>query len=134
MHPDERTMAVYKTEMLAVIDKAGQLKLVDGDVELWFGVKLVKTGGHTAGHQGAEFTSGGKTVVHYADVLPFSHHFKVPYVASVDLYPRDTMKVKRELTRRVLEGGFVIAFDHDTKIAIGTAREEGHKIVIEPVN
>jgi len=133
MNPDERTAAVYKVDMLKVIEDAGQLDLVDGNVELLPGVRLVKTGGHTAGHQGMEFTSGGKTVVYYADVIPFSQHFKVPYVASVDLYPRDTMKVKRELTRRVLDGGFAIAFDHDTEIPIGRAREEGLKTVIEPV-
>jgi glyoxylase-like metal-dependent hydrolase (beta-lactamase superfamily II) len=133
MNPDERTAAVYKVDMLKVLEDAGQLELVDGDVELLPGVKLVKTGGHTGGHQGMEFTSGGQTVVYYADIIPFSHHFKVPYVASVDLYPRDTMKVKRELTRRVLEGGFAIAFDHDVEIPIGVAREEGLKTVIEPV-
>jgi len=134
MNPDERTTAVYKVEMLKVIEKAGQLKPVDGDVELIPGVKLIKTGGHTAGHQGMEFTSGGKTLVYYADIIPFSHHFKVPYVASVDLYPRETMKVKRKLTRRALDEGLAIAFDHDTEIPIGIAREEGLRTVIEPVS
>jgi glyoxylase-like metal-dependent hydrolase (beta-lactamase superfamily II) len=134
MNPDERTVTVYKTDMLKVIDEAGQLDIINGDIELVPGVKLVKTGGHTGGHQGMEFTSGGKTVVYYADIIPFSHHFKVPYVASVDLYPRDTMKTKRELTRRALEDGLVIAFDHDVEIAIGKVREEGLKTVIEPVN
>lgn len=133
MNPDERTAPVYKVEMLSAIPAAGQLDLVDGEVELLPGVKLVKTGGHTAGHQGMEFSSGGKTVVYYADVIPFSHHFKVPYVASVDLYPRDTMKVKRMLTARALAGEIAIAFDHDVDIPIGVAREEGPKIVIEPV-
>jgi hypothetical protein len=80
-----------------------------------------------------EFTSGGQTVIYYADIIPFTHHFKVPYVASVDLYPRDTMKVKRRLTKRALEDGLVIAFDHDTEIPIGRAREEGLKTVIEAV-
>ena len=132
MNPDERTSAVYKVDMLQVLEQAGQLDLVDGDFELLPGVKLVKTGGHTAGHQGVEFSSGGKTVVYYADIIPFSHHFKVPYVASVDLYPRETMKVKRELTRRALAGNFAIAFDHDIEIPIGIAREDGLKTVIEP--
>lgn len=133
INPDERSVSVYKVEMLKVLEDAGQIDLLDGDAELLPGVKLVKTGGHTAGHQGMEFTSGGKTVVYYADIIPFSHHLKVPYVASVDLYPRDTMKVKRTLVRRVLENGFAIAFDHDVKIPIGTVREEGLKTVIEPV-
>jgi glyoxylase-like metal-dependent hydrolase (beta-lactamase superfamily II) len=133
MNPDERTESVYKVEMLKVLEEAGQLDLVDGDIDLMPGVKLLKTGGHTAGHQGMEFSSGSQTIVYYADIIPFSHHIKVPYVASVDLFPRETMKVKRSLTKRALEGNFAIAFDHDVNIPIGRVREEGLKIVIEAV-
>ncbi len=133
MNPDERTAPVYKTDMLRILEKAEQLTLVDGDEEILPGVRLVRTGGHSIGHQGMEFSSGGTTVVYYADIIPFSHHIKVPYVASVDLYPRDTMKVKRSLVKRALAGEIAIAFDHDTKIAIGTVREEGGKTVVRPV-
>jgi glyoxylase-like metal-dependent hydrolase (beta-lactamase superfamily II) len=133
MHPDERTAPVYVSERLRVLEDAGQLDLIDGDVELLPGVRLVKTGGHTPGHQGMEFSSGGKTVVYYADIIPFTHHLKVPYVASVDLLPRDTMRVKRGLVKRALAGEIAIAFDHDVEIPIGTAREEGLRIVITPV-
>ena len=133
MHPDERTASVYKVEMLKVLEDAGQLDLIDGDVELLPGVRLVKTGGHTAGHQGMEFSSGGKTVVYYADIIPFTHHLKVPYVASVDLFPRDTMKVKRQLVTRALAGEIIIAFDHDVDIPIGTVHEEEMRVVVKPV-
>jgi len=133
MHPDERTASVYKVEMLKVLENAGQLVLIDGDVELLPGVRLVKTGGHTAGHQGMEFSSGGKTVVYYADIIPFTHHLKVPYVASVDLFPRDTMKVKRQLVTRALAGEIIIAFDHDVDIPIGTVHEEEMRVVVKPV-
>jgi len=133
MHPDERTSAVYIAERLKVIEEKGQLLLVDGDVELLPGVKLVKTGGHTPGHQGMEFSSGGKTVVYYADIIPSSHHFKVPYVASVDLFPLDTMKVKRSLVKRALAGEIIIAFDHDIEIPIGAAIEDEFRTIIIPV-
>ena len=133
MNPNERTGAVYISERLTVLEEAGRLDLVDGDVEISPGVRLVKTGGHTAGHQGIEFSSGGETIVYYADIIPFTHHFKVPYVASVDLYPLETMRVKRSLRKRALAGEIAIAFDHDTDIPIGTAREDGIKTVIEPV-
>ena len=133
INPDERTVAVYAMERLEVIEKSGRLDLVDGDVELLPGVKLIKTGGHTRGHMGVEFTSGGKTVVCYADIIPSSHHFKVPYVASVDLFPLDTMKAKRSLVKRALAAEIYIAFDHDVEISIGKAVEEGIKTVIRPV-
>ncbi len=133
MHPDERTTAVYIAERLKVIEEAGQLELVDGDHQLLPGVKLVKTGGHTPGHQGVEFSSGGRTVVYYADIIPSVHHFKVPYVASVDLFPLDTMRVKRSLVKRALAGEIAVAFDHDIEIPIGAAVEEDFRTIIKPV-
>lgn len=133
MNPNERTTAVYIPQRLSPIEEAGQLQLVDGDVELLPGVKLVKTGGHTAGHMGVEFSSGGETIVYYADIIPSSHHFKVPYVAAVDLYPLETMKVKRSLNKRAKAGEIKIAFDHDTEIYIGGAEEVGVKTVIRSV-
>jgi glyoxylase-like metal-dependent hydrolase (beta-lactamase superfamily II) len=133
MYPDERTAAVYASDRLKVIEDAGRLQLVEGDVELLPGVKLIKTGGHTPGHQGMEFSSGGKTVVYYADIIPSSHHFKVPYVASTDLFPLDTMKVKRSLVKRALAGEIIIAFDHDIEIPIGIAVEDDFRTIIKPV-
>ncbi|MCP4568081.1 MAG: MBL fold metallo-hydrolase [FCB group bacterium] len=133
MHPNERTEAVYIADRLRPLKIAGQLRLVDGGADILPGVRLVKTGGHTAGHMGMEFTSDGKTVVYYADIVPFSHHIKVPYVAAVDMFPLNTMKVKRLLLRRALADEFVIAFDHDTEIPLGTVHEDGLKTVVKPV-
>ena len=133
MHPNERTAAVYIPERLSVLEKAGQLMLVNGDAEILPGVRAVKTGGHTAGHQALEVTSGDQTVVYYADIVPSSYHVKVPYVASVDLFPLDTMAVKRELVKRLLESGGAIAFDHDTEIKIGRLSKNEYKIVVEKI-
>jgi len=133
MNPNERTAAVYIPERLSVLEKSGQLMLVDGDDEILPGVRVVKTGGHTAGHQALEVTSGNQTVVYYADIVPSSYHVKVPYVASVDLFPLDTMAVKRELVNRLLDSGGAIAFDHDTEIKIGRLSKEEHKITVEKI-
>lgn len=133
MHPNERTRAVYIPERLAVLEEAQQLLLVDGEAEIMPGIRMVKTGGHTAGHQALEASSENKTVVYYADIVPSSYHVKVPYVASVDLFPLDTMAVKRELVGRLLETGGMIAFDHDTDIRIGRLAKDEYKITVEKI-
>ncbi len=132
-HPNERTAAVYVPDRLKALEESGQLELIEGDSEYIPGVKLIRTGGHTPGHMGMEFSSGGKTVVYYADIIPSVHHFKVPYVASVDLYPLETMKVKRSLVKRALAGEILIAFDHDIDVPIGWAREDGVRTIVESV-
>ncbi len=131
--PNERTRAVYIPERLQVLEDSGQIEFVEGTSEILSGVIVVQTGGHTQGHMGIEFSSGGETIVYYADIIPSVHHFKVPYVASVDLVPLDTMKVKRSLSRRALAGEIAIAFDHEIDIPIGRAIEEGVKTVIKPL-
>lgn len=133
LHPDERTAPIYFPDRLLPLQESGQLELIDGNKEILPGVKLVKTGGHTPGHMGIEFTSGGETIVYYGDIIPSAHHFKIPYVASVDLFPLDTMKIKRSLTERALAGEIYIAFDHDIEMPIGKVGEEGIKTVVTPV-
>jgi len=132
-NPNERTSAVYIPDRLRVLEKAGQLELVDGDVEVMPGIKLTRTGGHTAGHQAIEATSEGFTVVYYADIVPSSHHIRIPYVASVDLFPLETMEVKRKLVERLLAGNMAIGFDHDVDIKIGRVVDENGKVLVRKV-
>ncbi|MCP4705976.1 MAG: MBL fold metallo-hydrolase [candidate division Zixibacteria bacterium] len=132
-NPDERTAAVYIPERLKVIESAGLLELIDGDKELLPGIKAVKTGGHTRGHQAFEAISDDTVAVYYADIIPSEHHIRVPFVPSTDLFPLDTMKVKRELLKRLVAEKMVIAFDHDIEIGLGRVRQEGHKIIVDKV-
>ncbi len=132
-NPNERTSAVYIPDRLRVLEKAGQLELVDGDAEVMAGIKLTRTGGHTEGHQAIEATSDGFTAVYYADIVPSSHHIRIPYVASVDLFPLETMEVKRKLVERLLAGNMAIGFDHDVDIKIGRVVDENGKVLVRKV-
>ena len=49
--PNRRTKGSYRSDDFLPLQEAGQLELVDGDTELVPGVRLVRTGGHTRGHQ-----------------------------------------------------------------------------------
>ncbi len=133
INPNERTAAVYMPERLRALKKADQLELIDGDKEVMPGIKIVHTGGHTPGHQAIEITSRDITVVYYADIIPSSHHVKVPYVAAVDLDPLKTMDVKRAVIGRLLENNGMIAFDHDINIKIGHLSRDNDKILVNKV-
>ncbi len=133
MHPNERTSAVYIPERLAALDESGRLELIDGDVEILPGIKAIRTGGHTPGHQAIEAYSEDSGAVYYADIVPSSFHVRVPYVASVDLFPLDTMTVKRDLVKRLLADNLAIAFDHDTEIKIGRLAEQDGKVVVNKI-
>lgn len=132
--PDERTGAVYLPDDLATLEKAKLIELFDGEAQIIPGVTLDLTGGHTPGHQGCILTDGGATLVYYADIFPTRHHVRTAYVAGVDLFPRETMKVKRELVPKFASEGTLIAFDHDVLVKVGRLEEKDGKLVAVPVN
>ena len=133
MNPNERTGAVYIPERLEVLATAQLVDLVALDSELFPGIKLVHTGGHTPGHYGIEMESGGQKVFYYADLFCSSAHMKVPFVPATDLYPTETMEIKRRVLPMILEEGIVMAFDHDIYTPLARIRQDGRKLVTEPI-
>lgn len=113
MNPNERTAATYLVDKLRIFEESGKLELVDGDTEIFKGVSVTVTGGHTPGSQAVMVDGGGERVIYPADIMPTSAHIRVPYVAAVDLDPLTTMEKKRWLNEKMLKEDWIIAFDHD---------------------
>jgi len=132
MNPNERTAATYLVDKLRVIDESGKLELVDGDTELFEGVSVMVTGGHTPGSQAIIIDGGGERVIYPADIMPTSGHIKIPYVAAVDLDPTTTMEKKRWLQEKMLKEDWIIAFDHDINLKFAKFKE-GEKRRVEAV-
>ena len=132
--PDERTDAVYLPDDLAALEEAKLVELIEGEAQLLPGLTLRLTGGHTPGHQGCIISDGGSTLVYYADIFPSRFHIRTAYVAGVDLFPRETMKVKRELVPKVASEGTLIAFDHDLQVKVGRLEEKDGRLVAVPVS
>ena len=134
MHPDERTSATYFTSNLKIIEQKELLELVDGDDEVATGVRLVKTGGHTPGHQAVLIEDEDNKVIWPGDIIPSTYHLRLPYVAAVDLFPRETMEQKRRFLQMCTQDGWLMAFDHDLKVKIGKLEKAGEEIKIRDIN
>ncbi|MGB3093017.1 MAG: MBL fold metallo-hydrolase [Candidatus Zixiibacteriota bacterium] len=124
MHPDERTSATYFTSNLRILEEEKLLELIDGEDEAATGIKLINTGGHTPGHQAVLIEDGESKILWAGDIIPSTHHLRIPYVASVDLFPRETMEQKKRFLRMCSEDGWILAFDHDLKVKIGKIEEK----------
>ncbi len=131
-NPNERTAAVYIPERLHPLKAAGQVEFIERETELFPGIRAVHTGGHTEGHFALEMESDGEKVFYYADIFPMTPYLRVPYVCATDLFPKETMEVKRQALQRIVDRKVVLAFDHDTKIPLGTVRKVEKKLVVEP--
>lgn len=128
MVPDERTMATYFPENFLILKNFQLLELVDGEKEIEPGVKVIPTGGHTRAHQAVLIESQNETILCPGDIIPTQNHVKIPYVASVDLYPLETMEVKKEFLERCLNDGWSVAFDHDTELKLAKLKKADDKI------
>jgi glyoxylase-like metal-dependent hydrolase (beta-lactamase superfamily II) len=134
MHPDERTSATYFTSNLRILEDEKLLELIDGQDEVAKGIKLIPTGGHTPGHQAVLIEDGDNKILWAGDIIPSTHHVRIPYVASVDLFPRETMEQKRKFLQMCLNDGWNLAFDHDLKVKIGKLEKAGEEIKIRDMS
>jgi glyoxylase-like metal-dependent hydrolase (beta-lactamase superfamily II) len=133
-HPHERNRASYLPENLQPLETAGVLDFIDGDGDVLPGISVWRTGGHTMHHQVVKITSGGRTAVFTADLMPTAAHVDPQWVMGYDLYPMDTFLYKKAFVREAIDGEYVIFFEHDPAIAAGIIRERGGKRVVEPVS
>jgi glyoxylase-like metal-dependent hydrolase (beta-lactamase superfamily II) len=133
MHPDERTSATYFTSNLKILEEENLLELIYGEDEVATGIRLIDTGGHTPGHQAVLIQNGDDKILCPGDIIPSTHHLRIPYVASVDLFPRQTMELKRNFLKMCTSDGWLLAFDHDLKVKIGKLEKAGEEIKIRDI-
>ena len=129
-HPHERNQASYLTENFAALDEEKRLDLVEGEFELEPGFKVLKSGGHTRGHQCALIESEGRAALFLGDLIPTRSHVPLPWVMAYDLYPVDSLEAKRRLLALAEERGWTLIFQHDARQTMGTlARIDGRTMV-----
>jgi glyoxylase-like metal-dependent hydrolase (beta-lactamase superfamily II) len=132
-HTHERNRASYLAENFVPLDEAGLVEFIEEDGELVAGIRATRTGGHTAHHQIIRLTSGGRTAVFAADLIPTTAHVDLPWIMGYDLYPMETLAYKRRFLREAIDGEYVIFFEHDPRMSAGIIRQQGNRMVVEPV-
>jgi glyoxylase-like metal-dependent hydrolase (beta-lactamase superfamily II) len=73
---------------------------LDGEFEIFEGIELIVSDGHTIGQQLVKVSDGDKTLVYCGDLIPTSSHIPIPYVMAYDLQPLITMEEKKETTKK----------------------------------
>ena len=129
--PHERNQASYLPENFEPLDKVGLLELVDGEFELEPGLKVLRSGGHTRGHQCVLIESEGQAALFLGDLVPTRTHVPLPWIMAYDLFPAATLEAKRSLLERALERKWMLLFQHDPQQRAGTlARTDDGRTVL----
>jgi glyoxylase-like metal-dependent hydrolase (beta-lactamase superfamily II) len=116
---NERIQASYLPHNFEPVMEAGRLELVEGDVEVVPGIRLLRTPGHTPHHQSVLVQSAGETACFLADVIPTSAHLPLPWIMGYDVEPLVTLETKRALLDRALAGDWLLVFEHDPVLPWG---------------
>ena len=131
-HPHAQNVARYRPDNYLPLADAGVLQLVDDDATIMPGVKVRRTGGHSMHHQMTVIESGGETAVFPADLIPTTVHLRDEWIPALDLYPMDSLTMKRTLTQEAVAKDILMFFEHDPAIAAGYIREENGEYIVEP--
>lgn len=132
-HPHERNRASYLADDFVPLKTAGVVDFYEDDGVVKPGVRVERTGGHTGQHQIVYIESGGKTAVFTADLIPTTAHIQDPWIMGYDLFPMQTLAVKKRVIREAIDRGHLIFFEHDPLIAAGYIREKDGRRHVEQV-
>src|SRR3989344_7307622 len=73
LQPTEKDRASFLKENILPL-QAGKLKLLQGETELFPGIHILLSHGHTQAHQVVKVTDGKKTVIFCGDLIPTASH------------------------------------------------------------
>jgi glyoxylase-like metal-dependent hydrolase (beta-lactamase superfamily II) len=152
LDPNSRIVASYDQPEIRLVREWGVPDAVDGgavddEVELLPGVSVIRTGGHSKGHQaivvrgttrgaGARAGTAGtdhRTLAFFGDLgmRPWSANPR--WVTSFDDFPLDSVDVKGELFARAAAEDWLVALSHEPLTPIGRFVPDRDRYRFDPV-
>ena len=120
-------------ENLLPLTSLEQFEMLDGDSELFPGLNVIVTDGHTKGHQMVMFNHGGERVVFLGDLVPTHYHLNSEVISAFDRSPQDTFEQKREVLADAKRQGWLLVFSHGHKTKAGYLERRGDINYLRPV-
>lgn len=135
IRPNERTRATYLAENFQPLVESGQMRLLDGDMEIVPGVRCVVTPGHTPGLQVVVFEGGGQSAVFVTDLAAYAVHFeRLGWMTSYDVEPLITLETKRVWQNWALETNATLIFQHDPNVVTARYVQDGERRVVQKLD
>jgi glyoxylase-like metal-dependent hydrolase (beta-lactamase superfamily II) len=131
-HTNERTSASYFPHNFEPIVAAGLYDFVDGESEVWPGIRLIPTPGHTPHHQSVLLESDGVRAFFPADLSPTAAHIPLPWIMGYDVEPLRTLETKRATWKRAVDEDWLLIFEHDAFVTSGHVVRDGKGYFLKP--
>jgi glyoxylase-like metal-dependent hydrolase (beta-lactamase superfamily II) len=133
---NSRIVASYDQPELRLVREWGEDGWVDGETELLPGVSVVRTGGHSKGHQAIVVRGGGDrsgTLAFFGDLgmRPWSANPR--WITAFDDFPLDSVAVKTDLFARAARDRWTIVLSHEPVTPVGRLVEDRDRYRFEPI-
>jgi len=112
-NPTERDKASFFPENYEPIQRAGHLKLLDGEQAFDEFIKLHIINGHTAAQQIVTVKDDKNTLLYNADLFPMASHVHIPFIMGYDLFPLTTLEEKKKFLEKIVTENWILFFEHD---------------------
>lgn len=130
-HATEKDAGSFRPESFELLEKSGRLHLTEGQTELYPGIELFVSEGHTVGLQLVRVSDGDQSLVYCGDIIPTTSHLKPSWGMAYDLYPLTVVEEKKMLLAQAAEDGWILFFEHDPRVAACTVKEEAGEVVVD---
>jgi glyoxylase-like metal-dependent hydrolase (beta-lactamase superfamily II) len=131
--PSERDRASYLPDNWRPLAESGQLELKDADYEVVPGLQMETYAGHNRSMQCWRLTREGQTLFGFADLVPMRAHVPFPWIMGYDLYPVETLEVKKKLLPLAAREGWTCLFYHDPDAPLCRVVENAGRLVAVPI-
>ena len=114
-----RLQASYDQDELRLAEPVARAGAADGDEEVLPGVSVVRTGGHSGGHQAIVVRGPSGTVGFFGDLCMRPWSANPRWVPSFDDFPLTSVEAKASLFRQAAEEGWTVVLSHEPRTPVG---------------
>ncbi len=108
--------------------------ITDAVFEIIPGIQLIRTGGHTPGHQIVKIQDAGETAYFLGDLVPSALHLNQNSTQHVDTHPLEAKKAKTLLLKQAYEENATLLFYHSIHTKAGRLMKDvDRKYVLEEI-
>jgi glyoxylase-like metal-dependent hydrolase (beta-lactamase superfamily II) len=129
--PSERDRASYLPDNWQPLVASGHLELQPADYEVAPGLRMETYAGHNRSMQCWRLHREGQTLFGFADLVPMRAHVPFAWIMGYDLYPAETLAVKKQLLPQAAREGWTCLFYHDPDEPLCKLLEEDGKLRAE---
>ena len=127
-----RLIASYEQPDLRLVEPWARGGSAQGDEEVLPGVSVVRTGGHSGGHQAVVVRGPNGTVGFFGDLCMRPWSANPRWVPSFDDFPLTSVEVKQSLFRQAAEEGWTVVLSHEPRQPVGRFAVDRDRFRFEP--